>query len=95
MVYSTLLSRTMDVFCISTNSENLFRKGKLTSFNKLTEDQKNKFKVEEYKIYKTVPYLVALCNQKMNSIDIMDQLVSSHEREEVDHGIYLHRTKTD
>ena len=50
------------------------------SICKLTMAQRKVFNVEEYEIYKTVPYTVGLYNYKMNSIDIIDQLISAHER---------------
>ena len=67
-------------FCIATNSQTIYQKGKYISLCKLTVDQRKAFKVEEFEIYKLVPYSVGLYNQKMNAIDIIDQLISAHER---------------
>ena len=67
-------------FVISTNCAVLFQKGRIKVLSKLNEKQKEKFNVTSYKVYKLVPYIVAYYNKKMNGVDVIDQLISSHDR---------------
>ena len=44
-------------FCISTNSAELFNKGKIRVLSKLNEKHRNNLHVDNYKLFKTVPFI--------------------------------------
>ncbi len=67
-------------FCMSTNCQELFEKGRIKVMSRMSEKQRIKFNVNTYKVYKLVPYIVAYYNKKMNGVDVIDQLIVSHER---------------
>ena len=67
-------------FVMATNSEELFQKGQIRCLSNLNEKQKQRFGVDNHKLYKVVPYIVSYYNHRMNSVDIIDQYISSHER---------------
>ena len=59
-----LFVRDNGCFVMSTNSKELFDKGKKLVLSKANEDQRRKFYVFTYKINKIVPLMVALYNDK-------------------------------
>ena len=73
-------------FVISINSVELFEKGKIKVLSKLNEKQRARFNVTSYKVFKLVPFIVAYYNKKMNGVDVIDQLISSHDRHQRQYG---------
>ena len=65
---------------MATNSKALFDKGWIRTTNRLDEKQRLRFGIASYKAYKIKQSIVGYYNSKMNSVDIIDQLLASYDR---------------
>ena len=67
-------------FCIGCNSSMVMKKGYYKSPTKSNEKQRVGFGVQQYNAFKIVQDAIKLYNTYMNGIDVVDQLISSHNR---------------
>ena len=69
------------------NDKSIVDQGYLKSPSKLNETQRLKFGVNNHASFKLVPYAVKLYNRNMNSIDVIDQSISSYDRHQRDFNL--------